>query len=148
MRTFRNRRCIAHAAASDVRLVGQNRPARCRRTGGRYLGRRHRRVSVLRHAGDCTPSRHRRHRHKFHPENPVGVFFARCRDTFGSAQRTVPPFSLQPLRHFRLNNRPVRQQNDKEHLAQRSFDRVREANMPERNRRCSKLLRLAESWTA
>jgi lysophospholipase L1-like esterase len=37
---------------------------------------------------------------------------------------------LQPPRHSRLNNGPVGQEHDKEHLAQRSLDRVRKANKP------------------
>jgi len=56
-------------------------------------------------------------------------------------QRPALAQSLQPLRHSGLNNGAVRQQNDHESLAQWSFHRVREANKPERDRRCSKLLR-------
>ena len=37
---------------------------------------------------------------------------------------------LQPPRHSRLNNGPVGQEHGKEHLSQRSLDRVRKANKP------------------
>jgi hypothetical protein len=52
------------------------------------------------------------------------------------------PVSLQPLLHARLNNRSIRQQNDKEHLPQRPFDRVRKADQPEWDRTCPKFLSL------
>jgi len=48
---------------------------------------------------------------------------------------------LQPSRHSRLNNGPVGQEHDKEHLSQRSLDRVRKANKPIRERSCPKFLR-------
>jgi hypothetical protein len=47
-----------------------------------------------------------------------------------------------PLFHPRLNNRPIRQQYDKEHLSHRSLHRVRKANEPEWNRTCPKFLSL------
>ena len=47
---------------------------------------------------------------------------------------------LQPPRYSRLNNGPVGQEHDKEHLSQRSLDRVRKANKPIRERSCPKFL--------
>jgi hypothetical protein len=47
---------------------------------------------------------------------------------------------LQPPRYSRLNSGPVGQEHDKEHLSQRSLDRVRKANKPIRERSCPKFL--------
>jgi hypothetical protein len=55
----------------------------------------------------------------------------------GQAHRNLQ--RLQPLLDFRHN--PIRQQNDEKHILDWSFNRVRKANKPERNRRCPKLLR-------
>ncbi len=52
----------------------------------------------------------------------------------------VGELGLQPLLHARHNNGPVWQQNDEEQILDWSFNRVRKANEPERNRRCSKFL--------
>ena len=48
---------------------------------------------------------------------------------------------LEAFRRSRLDNRPIRQEDDKEPLAQRSFGRVRKANEPEGNRTCPEFLR-------
>ncbi len=47
---------------------------------------------------------------------------------------------LDTYSHARHNNRPIRQQDDKEHLSQWSFNRVRKANEPVWNRLCPELL--------
>jgi hypothetical protein len=47
----------------------------------------------------------------------------------------------QPLCHSGLNNRPIRQQYDKKHILDWSFNRVRKANKPKWDRLCPKLLR-------
>jgi hypothetical protein len=52
-----------------------------------------------------------------------------------------PKKRLEPFRHSRRNNRPVGKQYDEEYPVQRSFDRVREAYEPIRERSCPKLLR-------
>jgi hypothetical protein len=52
------------------------------------------------------------------------------------------PTKLKPLLYPRHNNRPIRQQNDKEHILDWSFDRVRETNHPKWNRGCPKFLSL------
>jgi hypothetical protein len=63
----------------------------------------------------------------------------------GDRQIDVPSFAaipLQPLFHPRHNNRPIRQQDDEEHILDWSFNRVRKAYKPKRNRRCAKFLSL------
>jgi hypothetical protein len=50
--------------------------------------------------------------------------------------------SYHSFPHSGHNNRPIRQQNDKEHLPQRPLDRVRKADEPERYRLRPKFLSL------
>jgi hypothetical protein len=50
--------------------------------------------------------------------------------------------TLQPVLHLWHHNRPIQQQNDKEHLSHRPLDRVRKANEPEWNRLRPKFLSL------
>jgi hypothetical protein len=49
---------------------------------------------------------------------------------------------LQPFRDAWFNHRPVGQHDDGKHLVDRSFDRVRKGNQPERNWRRPKFLSL------
>jgi hypothetical protein len=49
---------------------------------------------------------------------------------------------LRAFCHSRLDNRPVRQQNDKEHSLDRSLNRFRETEKPIRNWACTEFLAL------
>jgi hypothetical protein len=79
--------------------------------------------------------------------SPTGITFISIvnqHDEEPRAAQSTPenPERLQPPRHSRLNNRPVRQQNYEEHLAQWSFDRIGERNEPKRDRRRAEFLSL------
>jgi hypothetical protein len=53
----------------------------------------------------------------------------------------VSELGLKPVLHPWLNNCPIRRQNDKEHLPQRSFNHVLKTDEPEWDRHCPELLR-------
>src|ERR1700676_5203288 len=77
--------------------------------------------------------------------SPTGITFISIVNQHDEEPRAAQstrenPERLQPLRHARHNNRPVRQQNYEEHLAQWSFDRIGERNEPKQDRHGAKLL--------